>query len=804
MANNDPLYNEQEVTNAKPPLVNVKRVIARALRFWYLIVASVLAGLAISYVVNRYTTRIYPIKASIIIKENEDNLGAKFLYNNALVNPYRNHLNEVYIMKSYPLLQEVVESLHLEIAMYKEGDIKTTEYYNPDFPLQIRLDKKHKQSGRPFFIKIIDDKTFQIYYEGLDTDTKEGRQLQSLSFNDSVSVNGFRFFAAKNGDVNEFIGIPFLVSIRDPEVIAKQYSSKLKLTWAELQSSVLDLEIQGAVQKKEIDFLSKFIERYQLYDVQKKTRESKMAIAFLDRQLQVIGDSLQRYEDEVVNFKKENVTVNLQAETERLYQKMLSLEEQNFQYKLAENYNNYVITLLKQEKLNDVFTPQSVGIQDQVLSGLITELLSEQASVNLYQNNAQRGVDKTADNPALQSKMQKIAILKQDIAKAIANAKATQAINQQFIQNQINLIENQLRKIPNTERKLANIQRNFTLRESLYMFLLQKRAEAGLSEASTTSDIVVVNPPSAGGAITPKVSQNYLFGALLGFLIPVIIFIVVEILNDKVQSREDIEFMTTVPVVGGIGHNREVETLVVINKPRSSMAESFRALRSNLNYFTENKNNQVFMVTSSLPGEGKSFTSLNLASVFALAGKKTLLIGADLRKPKLYDDLGLKNDLGLSQYLSNLATLEQVIQTSEIENLDMIAGGATPPNPSELLLKPQMKELIEHLRQRYDFIVLDTPPMGLVTDAFVLADLANHILFVVRQGFTPMPVLQSLEEYHQRGKLQNISIVFNDLRKSGLGYGYGSYGYGYGYGFGYGYGYSDKRDSRSNNSYYTE
>jgi capsular exopolysaccharide synthesis family protein len=209
------------------------------------------------------------------------------------------------------------------------------------------------------------------------------------------------------------------------------------------------------------------------------------------------------------------------------------------------------------------------------------------------------------------------------------------------------------------------------------------------------------------------------------------------------------------------------------------------------------------MVTSSLPGEGKSFTSLNLASVFALAGKKTLLIGADLRKPKLYDDLGLKNDLGLSQYLSNLATLEQVIQTSEIENLDMIAGGATPPNPSELLLKPQMKELIEHLRQRYDFIVLDTPPMGLVTDAFVLAEFANHILFVVRQGFTPMPVLQSLEEYHVRGKLKKISIVFNDLKKSGLGYGYGSYGYSYGYNYGYNYGYgyfNKKKDNKD--SYY--
>jgi capsular exopolysaccharide synthesis family protein len=339
------------------------------------------------------------------------------------------------------------------------------------------------------------------------------------------------------------------------------------------------------------------------------------------------------------------------------------------------------------------------------------------------------------------------------------------------------------------------------LKESLYVFLLQKRTEAGLSEASTTSDIVVVNPPMAGSPISPKVWLNYVVAGLIGLLLPIAIFVGAELLNTRIQSRDDIESYSSVPIIAGIGHNPQSNPLVIVEKPKSAMAESFRALRSNLSYFTDNKDKQIFMVTSSIPGEGKSFTTLNLASAFALAGKKTLIIGADLRKPKLYSELKLNNDRGLSQYLSSLTSLESIIQTSAIENLYFISGGAVPPNPSELLLKPAMTEMLTHLKTQFDFIILDTPPLGLVTDAFVLAPLVNHTLFVVRQDYTPRDVLQSLEEYYRTGKMSNISILFNDLRKSGLGYGYGNYGYNYGYGYSYSYGRKKRSDDQS---YYSD
>jgi capsular exopolysaccharide synthesis family protein len=526
-----------------------------------------------------------------------------------------------------------------------------------------------------------------------------------------------------------------------------------------------------------------------------------MAMRFLDNQLLIIGDSLKRFEDQVEVFKRKNITTNLDQETSRLYQKLLGLEDQKFQYKLLENYFIYISDLLKTNQFEGIFTPSSVGINDNIVSQLIGQLIEQQAQVNLYKSNISKGVERTDDNPALQSKLQVISLIKKDILKTIDNSRQTQAISVRFINDQIKIVEQQLHKLPRTERELISIQRNYSLKESLYVFLLQKRTEAGLSEASTTSDIVVVNPPMAGSAISPKIWLNYAVAILIGLLLPLTLFVGAELLNTRIQSREDIESYSSVPIIAGVGHNPQSNPLVIVEKPKSAMAESFRALRSNLSYFIENKDKQVVMITSSIPSEGKSFTTLNLAAAFAMAGKKTLIIGADLRKPKLYGELQLNNDRGLSQYLSSLASLESVIQTSFVENLYFISGGAVPPNPSELLLKPAMAEMLTLLKAQFDFIILDTPPLGLVTDAFVLAPLVNHTLFVVRQDYTPRAVLQSLEEYYQTGKMTNISILFNDLRKSGLGYGYGNYGYNYGYGYGV-----TKKNGKNKNeeSYYSD
>lgn len=785
--------------------INFKRVIDRAIRYWYLILLSLIISVSVAYLLNRYSTRIYPVKASIIIRESEENVGAKFLYNNELLTEYRNFYNEIFIMKSYPLLQEVVEELGFDVSYFREGDIKTTEYYEPNFPISIKAieSEGRRPFGKSFYFKVVDQHTYSLQYK-VDDD-QPGKEFPSLQFEDTVKINGYRLLIHRKGDVSDLLNKSLVVRFNDPLSLAKSYSSRLKIGWAMAGSSVVDLEINGSVVQKEIDFLNKFIERYQDYDVEKKNKMVARAIRFLDNQLGVIGDSLEHYEDQVEDFKRRNVITELAEETNRLYLKLQDYESQKFQYRLLDNYYTYISELLEQNQYEGIFTPQSVGVTDQVITQLITSLIEEQGLVNLYKTNTTRGVLHLEDNPEYQSKLKKIQFLKSDILKTIENSRSTQKINIKFINDQIKLVEDQLAKLPSTERELIGIQRNYSLRENLYIFLLQKRTEAGLSMASTTSDIVPVNPPMAGGAISPKTMQNLMTGVGIGLFVPLSIFILLELLNNKIQSKDDIEHVTSAPVIGAVGHNPASDALIVYNKPRSAMAESFRALRSNLNYFTGNQDHQIFMVTSSIPGEGKSFTTLNLATVYALAGKRTVIVGADLRKPKLYDELGLNNTVGLSQYLSGMANKEEIIQASPgIESLYLIASGPMPPNPSELLLRPPMEELINYLRTQFDYVIIDTPPLSLVTDAFVLSKYANHTLFVIRQDYTPKEALRSFDEFYRSGKLLRVSVLFNDLRKSGLGYGYGGYSYGYGSGYRYGGYYYGRKNKKSGNDYYQE
>src|SRR5690606_11631449 len=305
-----------------------------------------------------------------------------------------------------------------------------------------------------------------------------------------------------------------------------------------------------------------------------------------------------------------------------------------------------------------------------------------------------------SENPLIQAQRRQIAELKNDILEAVRSQQATDKIQLDFLNRQIESVERELSHLPASERQFRGIERRYSILESLYIFMMQKRAEADISRASTTSEVRVVNPPMvSGGPISPKFAQNYVMGTVIGLGLPFLMFVLMEVLNTRIQSREDIEKLTAIPFIGGVGHKRSGSNLEVLNRPKSALAESFRALRSNLNYFLGKKDKAVFLITSSISGEGKSFTSINLASVLALSGKRTLIVGADMRRPKLFSDFELEDKVGLSTYLAGLADFGSVIQRTSFEGLDLITGGPAPPNPSELLMTERMADFIKEARQ---------------------------------------------------------------------------------------------------------
>lgn len=781
----------ENTSQAKPEGLpfDVKRVFYRASKYWYFVVASLIIALGYAYFLNRYTARIYPISASIIIKESQETGGAELLYNNALINQYRNYLNEPYIIRSFPLIQQVVEDLNYDIRFYREGRLTKTDAYDY-VPVSATLARTQEIKPVSAIFTIVSSNQFTLRTPGELTKA----DVLTFNFGDTIAYGGNRIVFQKRNKNNdkEYLNSPFLMNISNVSQVTAGYVSRLGVTWAEQGSGVINLSLNGSNVEREVDFLKGLINRYQQNDLDKKNLTAVRTIEFISKEIKSLSDSMRVVERRLQQFKNIGQATDLSSKGERLLDQLEEIEKSKTEFLVKENYYEYLTKYLNNDtNLDQIILPSSMGISDGVVTDIITRLEKMQFDIKLGREMNKEG------NPLLLDKQLRINQIKKDIFEAIKTMRSTDKIKLDLINGQLRTIEGLLDQIPVTERQYVSIKRNYSLMENLYIFLMQKLSEAKISRAANAPDIIIVNPPKkAGGYTTPKVGQNYSIGVIVGLIVPFLIFGMGEFLNNKIQSKEDIDKISTVPFIGGIGHSRRKGNLIVQDKPKSSIAESFRALRSNLHYFTGNRDKNIFLVTSSISGEGKTFTTINLASVLAMSGKKTLIIGADMRKPKLYGDFGLGNEVGLSTYLSGISTLDESIQATSYAGLSLLSGGPSPPNPSELLMIPQMGVLIKELLTRYDYIVIDTPPIALVTDAFVLSQYADHIIFLVRQNFTPKALLRNVEEFYLNGRLKKISIILNDIYKTGPGYGYG-YNYGYGYGYSYG-------DKKKNASYYEE
>jgi len=772
-------------------VIDYKRIIYRAIRYWYVVLLSLIICCMAAYLINRYSVRTYLITSSILIGENENTTGgASILYNNPLLNSYQNYLNEPYIIKSYPIVGSVIKDLNFDVTLYKEGNVKTTEIY--DKPVEVHILKPEGTYGVSFIFTVLDENTYSL-------SLIEGSSSKKIFyFNDSTEFHGAHFVIQKKQNVREIKNIPLILTFFNPVAVAGYYIAGLNVSWAEEGSGILNLSITGDNPNKQIDFINHLIEKYQAYDLEKKNQTAERTVRFIKEELKVIADSLNVFEDELIKFKIENSSYgayfglstvassspisatpsmgsasfgggNVDDVAARLYDKLNPLETQRTDLSLRSHYFDYIVKYIKENKnLDMVVAPSAIGMEDEVVGGIVSQILEIQLKLKLF---AEKG--KLEYNPIAQDELKKLDKLKSNLLEAIVKLRVADKLRMDTINSQIAEIEKLLAQLPIKERKFIALQRNYSLLEGLYVYLLQKLAEASITKASNISNISVVNPPMTGALISPKTTRNYAMGVFAGLALPILAFVLIELLNQNIQSKDEIGKYTTIPFLGIIGHNDLKSNLAANANPKSAVAESFRSVRSNLNYFTGDHIKKVFMITSSISGEGKTFSTINLATIFAMSGRKTLIIGADMRKPKIYGDFNLSNHVGLSGYLSQLNTFSEVVQPTSVNNLDLISGGPVPPNPSELLISEHFEQLIQEALNVYDYIIIDTPPLAIVADAFAVAKFVNHTIFVVRQNYTPRAFLKDIQEHYSLGKIKDVSIVLNDTESSSYGYGYG-------------------------------
>jgi capsular exopolysaccharide synthesis family protein len=761
-----------------------RRILTKVVRQWYWFVISGTVAFTLAYLVNRYADRVYPVSGMVYFKTSRDAsedatsqlFGQRysFWYYNTLV-------DQQFMLKAYPLIEEVIWELGFNYSFYGEGRVKTTELYL-DRPAYIKFeDLENLPSDYAYTFQEIDSSKFKLVL--IDEGNTNENGIVYL-YGEKVPIGDVYciFKRNRNKKSNGNNSYKYFLRFHKINSIVESYKNKLniELSDKEGRSNILKLSTNGTETQKEIDFITKLINKYIEKNLNDKQANANKTIRFIDEQLSLLSDSLALIEEDLQIFKSgNNITGQLSSQGEKILADLGELQNQFAEVDLQLKYFNLISEYINgsYENFEELIVPSTIGISDEVLNSLVRELIKIQRQQQLFIKG------KLESNRLTEIKLREFESLKQEIIENLKNQRKNVEIKKKEINNRINFLEKRIKMIPATERRLVNITRQYGFREKLYILLLEKRTETAIKRAAMSADVELLEPPKASGSpITPKSSRNYLVSLSLGLSFPLIIIILLDFLNQKILFKEDIDAITTIPFLGAVSHDQGSDNLSVHNNPKSGLAESFRAIRTNLRFFGNESEKKVIMVTSSLSGEGKTFCTINVGTVYALSGKKTLLIGADLRKPKIYNDFGLTNEIGLSYLLSGGYVWSEVVQETSIKGLSVLSAGPVPPNPSELLLGSKMASLLNELRESYDVIVVDTPPVGLVSDALHLSQLADHTIFVIRQNFTPTATVKLVEEMYQQERLKNISIVLNDVRLKKYGY---SYGYGYGYGSGY-------------------
>lgn len=762
-----------------------RSVLVKYLRHWPWILAFTALGLIIAFLVNRYSTPVWSVESTVLVKDESAGPGLDLFENTGLVKANNNIENEIGILKSYSLAEEAVSQLNLNVQAYSEGLLGPLRTYGGQTML-VEVDWKHPQmvggmfkaiktSANTFMLEIENDR-FQVFnpadpfyktlVQTLDFEEKE------FKFGQWVEGNNYKF---KVTDLSSEEKEKFYFQLQDTPSLAKRYKEDLSVSPINKEASILSLKLETPVRRLGEDYLNKLMEVYLQRELNEKNRTSDNTVNFIENQLSGITDSLTFFEDRLEQYRTQNKVFNLSEEGTQIFQRMQELETEKSQTEINLNYYQTLLNYLDNNANQDLVVPSVVGISDPMLNSLVLNLGELQAEkVRLAANYSdQTPIIREVTNKITNTK----SALRENVSSAIRN---TQSLVGE-IKGNIYQIEKQINTLPETERRLLGIQRKFNINENIYVYLLQKRAEAEITRASNAPKNTVLDMAKAGSLpVAPKSKVNYLLGLLLGLFIPVGFIYIRDFFNVNIEDVKELEKLSKVPVVAKVGRAKYGENTPVLNKPKSPVTESFRSLRADMTYLSPNKSKMVILFTSTISGEGKTFCSVNTASAFALTGKKTLLMGLDLRKPKISEDFGLSNDKGVSTCLSSDRSWREMVKNSGSENLDVLLSGPIPPNPAEILLQDKFQEIMAEIKEEYDVVVLDCPPVGLVSETKELFRFADISMFVFRQQFSRRDSVELLNELSEKGGVKKLYGLLNDIHINHHGYNYG-YGYGYGY-----------------------
>ena len=761
---------------------------------WFVLSLIICIGLAAVYL--RYTTPIYQASAKLLIKDNDQNGGGRSanMLNSATLGMISNSNgfdNELEILTSHSLAQQAVRDLKLYVNYYHVGKVKDVLMYKTQ-PINVDVDPSHlERLNAPVDLKIErTGNSYHVtgtYYVPVNDDQADGPFSIDKTFSQLpatigtragiISFNANTVVPMKDGDVMK-------VNIQSPKFAAYKYVGELNVSQTSKTTTIAQLTLSDESPQRAIDYLQQLSICYNRQANEDKNEVAERTEEFINGRLEKINAELGSTEGQLESYKKRNGMIDLKANATSAFsnadQYSQKLSEANTQVALLDEMQNYM------DNPNNRFQPlpSNVGLNDDAATSLITNYNQLVQRRNLLLQSA------SETSPSVMPLTTQIEDMDRAIRRALKQARRNLDIQRNSVASQFGKYQGQVGESPEQERMLTQIGRQQEVKSGLYLMLLQKREENSISLAATADKGKLIDGPALGGKVSPKSSMILMAALIIALALPaLIIFFLLEFFRYKIEGHEDVAKLTTLPIIADVAVSTEsakTKGEIVIHENRNNqMEEIFRSMRTNLQFVLE-KDEKVVMFTSSTSGEGKTFITSNLAVSFALLGKKVLLVGLDIRKPRLAGLFEIDDHQhGITNLLvKNTPTWEdiqqQLVPSGINNNLTLLMAGPTPPNPSELVSRKSLDDIFAELRKHYDYILVDTAPVGLVTDTIEIGRVCDATVFVCRADFTPKESIVMINSLHNQKKLPKINIVINGIdmskKKYGYYYGYGRYG----------------------------
>ncbi len=770
--------NSDNLINQENEETHLRDIVFRYLSHWKWIFSSVLIFTLLAYIYIKLGTPLYKIETDLLIKDNKQNMTGQndLLKDLDLFSSDKIIDNEIQILKSKTIMEKVVKGLKLQTNYFNTDGVRKHEVYG-NLPFRVDLIKATGTDNNLLAIRL------------LDTNDAE---VNGKKYNIKYPIKTEDGFIKITPDSlwNNSMKSTLDVKFNDVDNVIELYSANLKIEPVSKQATALIITLEDALPQRGKDVLNNVVLEYNKAAVEDKNKVTSNTLKFINDRIEVLAAELNTVEKNVEQYKSTNQITNVSAESEAFIKNISENDADLSKVLIKLSVLNNLEDYLKKTGDHPATLPSMFAIDDPTLLGLVSQL----GEIELKRQSLLQTAPET--NPLVSSLTDQINALKQAIGPSVQNLKNGLLVTKQQLQNKSNEFEAVVKKVPTVERGLLDVMRQQEIKNNLFTYLLQKREETAMQLASGVADSRTIDMAwSSRNPVKPVKRIVYAIFILVGFLLPSVIIYLINLLNFKITRRQDIEKFTKAPILAEISQSEESNALIVTTKPRSMVAEQIRAMRTNLQFIISEENAKVLLFTSSISGEGKSFISLNLGASLAMSGKKVVILELDLRKPKLHTGLDINNDLGLSNYLIGRATYHNILKEIPMQkDYYIITSGPIPPNPAELLANGKIEELLTQLKTEFDYIILDAPPVGLVTDAQILGIYSDATMFIVRHNYTAKNQVRNINNYYMSKKFKNLNIVINGIYLQ-KGYSY-SYGYGYGYGYDGGY-YSEEKPNDS-------